>query len=166
MSAQHSIDTSGAPQAVGQSPRIQYLLIVPSKCDTLDGMEPSPKAIELLMSPAGGLLRGALAPTERLTHAVPAIGCTIALTTRRLFILRDGSAFRPKTGVREWPLETSLDVKPGLVRHGSGSLVIRQGRDVTSVFIATEEWAAALQLIGALRARIRRGPGHRKPDGA
>jgi hypothetical protein len=142
MSAQHSIDTSGAPQAVGQSPRIQYLLIVPSKCDTLDGMEPSPKAIELLMSPAGGLLRGALAPTERLTHAVPAIGCTIALTTRRLFVIRDGSAFRPKTGVREWPLETSLDVKPGLVRHGSGSLVIRQGRDVTSVFIATEEWAA------------------------
>src|SRR5207244_1016257 len=92
---------------------------------------------------------------ERLTHAVPAIGCTIALTTRRLFVIRDGSAFRPKTGVREWPLETSLDVKPGLVRHGSGSLVIRQGRDVTSVFVSTEEWAAALQLtIGTAVAGV------------
>jgi len=166
VSAQQPIDTSGVRRAGGLSPCIQYLLIVASKCDTLAGMEPSPKAIELLMSPAGGLLRAALAPTERLTHAVPGIGCTIALTTRRLFVIRDGSAFRPKTGVREWPLETTLDVKPGLVRHGSGSLVIRRGRDVTSVFVSTEEWAAALQLIGALRARIRRGPGQRKPDGA
>jgi hypothetical protein len=129
-------------------------------------MEPSPKAIELLMGPAGGLLRATLAPTERLTHAVPGVGCTIALTTRRLFVVRDGSAFRPKTGLREWPLESSLDVKPGFVRHGSGSIVIRRGRDVTSVFVSTGEWAAALQLIGALRARVRRGPADRKPGGA
>jgi hypothetical protein len=129
-------------------------------------MEPSPKAIELLMGPAGGPLRATLAPTERLTHAVPAVGCTIALTTRRLFVVRDGSAFRPKTGLREWPLESSLDVKPGFVRHGSGSIVIRRGRDVTSVFVSTGEWAAALQLIGALRARVRRGPADRKPGGA
>jgi len=163
--AQHPIDTSAVPLLSRRDQRIQYLLIVPSKCDTLAGMEPSPKAIDLLMGPAGGLLRAALAPTERLTHAVQAVGCSIALTTRRLFVIRDGSAFRPKTGVREWPLETSLDVKPGLVRHGSGSLVIRQGREVTSVFVSTEEWAAALQLIGALRARIRHRPSLRKPDG-
>jgi len=129
-------------------------------------VEPSPKAIELLTGPAGGLLRATLAPTERLTHAVPAVGCTIALTTRRLFVVRDGSAFRPKTGLREWPLESSLDVQPGLIRHGSGSIVIRRGRDITSVFVSTDEWAAALQLIGALRARVRHGPTDRKPGDA
>ena len=145
---------------------IKYLLIVSPICDTLTAMEPSPKAIELLMGPAGGPLRATLAPTERLTHAVPAVGCTIALTTRRLFVVRDGSAFRPKTGLREWPLESSLDVKPGLIRHGSGSIVISRGRDITSVFVATDQWAAALQLIGALRARVRRGPADRKPGGA
>jgi hypothetical protein len=142
---------------MARAPRIKYLLIVLPKCDTLVEMEPSPKAIELLMSPTGGLLRAALAPSERLTHAVPAIGCTIALTTRRLFVIRDGSAFRPKTGIRDWPLEGSLDVKPGLIRHGSGSLVIRHGRDVTSVFVPTEQWSAAIQLIGAVRSRARRG---------
>jgi hypothetical protein len=141
------------------------LLIVRPKYDKLADMEPSPEAIDLLMGPSGGLLRAALAPTERLTHAVPAVGCTIALTTRRLFVIRDGSAFRPKSGLRDWPLEGSLDVKQGLVRHGAGSLVIRRGRDVTSVFVPTERWDAALQLLGALRSRVRRGQTD-QPDGA
>ena len=101
-------------------------------------------------------MRAALAPTERLTHAVPAVGCTIALTTQRLLVVREGAVFRPRTGVRAWPIDGSLDVRPGLVKHGSGSLAIRQGRDVTSVFVATQEWAAALELVGALRSRIRR----------
>jgi hypothetical protein len=120
-------------------------------------MEPSERAVALLTGPTGGVLRAVLAPTERLTHAVPAVGCTLALTTRRLLIIRDGSSFRPKTGIREWPIESTLDITPGLLRHGSGSIVIRHGRETTSVFIATSEWDAALQLIGALRTRIRRG---------
>jgi hypothetical protein len=129
-------------------------------------MEPSARAIDLLAGPTGGVLRATLAPTERLTHAVPAVGCSIALTTRRLLVIRDGSSYRPKTGIREWPLDEHLEVRPGLVRHGSGSLVIRLGRDVTSVFIPTEEWAAALQLIGALRGRIRRTIADRRSTGA
>jgi len=102
------------------------------------------------------MLRAALAPSERLTHAVPAVGCTLVLTTRRLLVIREGSAFRPKSGVRDWPLDPSLDVRTGLVRHRSGSLIIRHGREMTSVFVPSEEWAAAVQLIGALRSRTRR----------
>ena len=119
-------------------------------------MEPSERALDLLRGPTGGMLRAALAPSERLTHAVPAIGCTLVLTTRRLLVIRDGSAFRPKSGVRDWPLDPSLDVRTGLVRHRSGSLIIRHGREMTSVFVPSEEWAAAVQLIGALRSRTRR----------
>jgi hypothetical protein len=119
-------------------------------------MEPSERALDLLRGPTGGMLRAALAPTERLTHAVPAVGCTVALTTRRLLVIRDGLGFRPKSGLREWPLDPSLEVRTGLVRHRSGSLIIRRGRQVTSVFVPTEEWAAAIQLIGALRSRTRR----------
>jgi hypothetical protein len=125
-------------------------------------MEPSARALDLLSGPEGGILRATLAPTERLTHAIPAVGCTIALTTSRLLVIREGSAFRPKTGIREWPLSPTLDVKPGLVRHGSGSLVIRQARDVTSVFIPIQEWDAALQLIGVLNSRIRRAERDRR----
>src|SRR5258706_16238157 len=119
-------------------------------------MEPSARAIDLLTGPSGSALRAALAPSERLTPAVPAVGCTIALTTLRLLVIRDGAEFRPRSGVREWTIDGSLDVRPGLVRHGSGSLVIRQNRDVTSVFVPNVEWAAALELVGALRGRIRR----------
>jgi hypothetical protein len=119
-------------------------------------MEPSARAIELLTGPNGGVLRATLAPSERVTHAVRAIGCTLALTTNRLLVIRDGWAFRPKTGIRDWQLDAALDVRSGLGQHGTGSLAIRQGRDATSVFVPTEEWAAALQLIGALRNRIRR----------
>jgi hypothetical protein len=120
-------------------------------------MEPSERAVALLTGPTGGVLRAVLAPTERLTHAVPAVGCTLALTTRRLLVIRDGSSFRPKTGIRDWPIDAALDVTPGPLRHGSGNIVIRQGREATSVFVATGDWEAALQLIGALRSRIRRG---------
>jgi len=119
-------------------------------------MEPSERALDLLRGPTGGMLRAALAPSERLTHAVPAVGCTLVLTTRRLLVIREGSAFRPKSGVRDWPLDPSLDVRTGLVRHRSGSLIIRHGREMTSVFVPSEEWAAAVQLIGALRSRTRR----------
>lgn len=126
-------------------------------------MEPSARAVELLRGPTGGVLRATLRPTERLTHAVPGIGCTILLTTGRLLVLRDGAEFRPKSGVREWAIEETLEVQPGLVRHGSGSLVIRKGRDATSVFVPTGEWAAALQLVGALRTRVRRIAANRPP---
>jgi hypothetical protein len=129
-------------------------------------MEPSERALDLLRGPTGGMLRAALAPTERLTHAVPAVGCTLVLTTRRLLVIRDGSAFRPKSGVRDWPLDTSLDVRTGLVRHRSGSLIIRRGRETTSVFVSSEEWAAAIQLVGALRSRTRRALADGHPGGA
>jgi hypothetical protein len=127
-------------------------------------MEPSSRAIDLLRGPSGGILRAALVPTERLTHAVPAVGCTIALTTLRLLVIRDGAAFRPKSGIRDWPIDASLDVRRGLVRHGSGSLVIRRGKDVASVFIPDDEWPATLELIGALRSRIRRAAEDRGQD--
>jgi hypothetical protein len=129
-------------------------------------MEPSERALDLLRGPTGGMLRAALAPTERLTHAVPAIGCTLVLTTRRLLVIRDGSAFRPKSGIRDGPLDPSLDVRTGLIRHRSGSLIIRHGREMTSVFVPSEEWAAAIQLVGALRSRTRRALADGHPGGA
>jgi len=128
-------------------------------------MEPSERALGLLTGPTGAVLRSTLAPTERLTHAVPAVGSMLVLTTRRLLIIRDGSAFRPVSGIRDWPLDPTLEVRPGLVRHGSGSIAIRQGREVVSVFVPAAEWEAALTLIGALRGRVRRIVADRRSDG-
>src|ERR1700704_1550212 len=104
---------------------------------------------------AGERLQAALADGEGITHLVPAIGCIVALTAKRLLVVREGSAFRPKTGVRAWTIDEGLTVRAGLVRHGTGSLVIKWDRSATSVFIRAEEWERALALVGAVRARVR-----------
>jgi hypothetical protein len=104
---------------------------------------------------ADGRLQAALEDGEVITHLVPAIGCVVALTPKRLLVVREGSAFRPKTGVRGWALSDGLSVRAGLVRHGTGSLVIKWDRSATSVFVRAEEWDKALALVGAARARVR-----------
>jgi hypothetical protein len=113
---------------------------------------------------ADSRLRAILAKGEEITHLVPAIGCVIALTPRRLLIVREGSSFRPKTGVREWELGSGMSVRAGLVRQGSGSLVVKWGRNATSVFVLADHWDEALALVGTVRARLRLEEG-RTPGG-
>jgi hypothetical protein len=104
---------------------------------------------------ADSRLQGALHDGEAITHLVPAIGCVVALTPLRLLVVREGSAFRPRSGIREWPLGAGLALRAGLVRHGAGSIVIKWGRGATSVFVRAEHWDDALSLVGAVRARMR-----------
>lgn len=125
-------------------------------------MDASARAIDELQGAVGGVLRSVLQPDESVTHVVPAIGCALVLTSRRLLIVRDGSSFRPRTGVRQWEVVPGLVVRSGLVRQGIGSLVIRWDRDLTSVFVRADQWNAALDLIGAVRGRVRIA---RKPAG-
>ena len=113
-------------------------------------------AIAALPGPTADALRDAIEPDEEITHAVPAIGCTIALTNRRLIIVRDGAAFRPKTGVRKWNLDEDLTVRTGFLRHGTGSIVVHWDRNATSVFVLAEHWDAALKLSAAARLQLRR----------
>jgi hypothetical protein len=116
-----------------------------------DGARP----IDLMPGTTGGLLLAALEDGEEVSHLVPAIGCVIALTSERLLLVREGSSFRPKTGVRSWQVADGLIVRPGLVRRGTGSLTIAEDRDLTSVFIRSDNWDAALELAGAVRGRVR-----------
>ncbi len=132
-------------------------------------MNPATPASGTHPDTAVGRLRAILATGEEITHLVPAIGCVIALTPRRLLIVREGSSFRPKTGVREWDLGAGMSVRAGLVRQGSGSLVVKWGRNATSVFVRAEHWDDALALVGTVRARLRleqgRALGGRRPPG-
>ena len=100
-------------------------------------------------------LRDAIDPDEEITHVVPAIGCTVALTERRLIIVRDGAAFRPKTGVRQWNLDEDVTVRTGYLRHGTGSIAGHWDRNATSVFVQAEHWDDALKLSAAARHRLR-----------
>jgi hypothetical protein len=125
-------------------------------------MDASVGTIDALHGAIGGVLRSVLQPNESVTHVVPAIGCALVLTNRRLLIVRDGSSFRPRTGVRQWEVGPGLVVRSGLVRQGIGSLVIRWDRDLTSVFVRADQWNDALDLVGAVRGRVRVA---RKPTG-
>jgi hypothetical protein len=118
-------------------------------------MDPPRRAIDGLPAPIVEVLRSALGPDESVTHSVAAIGCALVLTNLRLLVIREGSAFRPRTGVRDWPIGPELAVQAGLVRQGTGSLVIRSERDVTSVFVRADRWDDALDLVGAVRGRVR-----------
>lgn len=148
---------------------INYLLIPALPTGTLAGMTSSTTARGVDAETADSRLRATLVRGERITHLVPAIGCVVALTSKRLLIVREGSSFRPKTGVREWEIGPGLTVRAGLVRQGSGSLVIKWGRSATSVFIRADHWDDALALVGTVRARMRledgRALGGRRPPG-
>jgi len=121
---------------------------------TAGTMEPAPELGDLPGATAEAL-RDAIEPGEAITHIVPAIGCTIALTERRLIIVRDGAAFRPKTGVRRWNLDEDLTVRTGFLRHGTGSIAVHWDRNATSVFVQAEHWDEALKLSAAARHRLR-----------
>jgi hypothetical protein len=148
---------------------INYLLIPARPTATLAAMTSSTTAAGVDAETADSRLRKTLDRGEGITHLVPAIGCVVALTSKRLLIVREGSSFRPKTGVREWEMGPGLTVRAGLVRQGSGSLVIKWGRSATSVFIRADHWDDALALVGTVRARMRledgRALGGRRPPG-
>jgi hypothetical protein len=145
------------------------LLIPAEPTATLAEMNSSTTQRGVDAETAESRLRATLARGEGITHLVPAIGCVVALTSKRLLIVREGSSFRPKTGVREWELGPGLSVRAGLIRQGSGSIVIKWGRSATSVFVRVDHWDDALALVGTIRARMRledgRALGGRRPPG-
>ena len=89
------------------------------------------------MDPGTEAVRNAVAaflgPAERVDRVVPAVGCALVLTNERLLIVRDGAAFRPKSGVRHWPLdrESRIRMAPG-ARH---RLIVSRYDRSASVFL-------------------------------
>ena len=118
-------------------------------------MDTSGLPIDLLPAAIGERLGVFLGSDEVVTHVVPALGAIIVLTDRRIIVIREGGASRPRTGLRDWALEAPLMIRVGLVRHGTGSLLIQRDRSVTNVFVGREHWREALRLIAAVRRRIR-----------
>jgi hypothetical protein len=118
-------------------------------------MDRAGRATDGLPGATAAALQGALERDEMVSHAVPAIGCSLILTDRRLLIVRDGSSFRPRTGIRAWAITDGLNVRAGLVRQGTRSLIVHWDRAVTSIFVRSDRWNDALGLVAELRERVR-----------
>jgi hypothetical protein len=84
---------------------------------------------------------------------VLAVGAMLVLTDRRLYLLRQGAAFRPRTGILSWPIDRGLQVRIGPNRHGTRRFSIaREGRN-TSLFVTEPSYAELHALATDIRMR-------------
>lgn len=88
-------------------------------------------------------------------------GASLLATRDQVVILRDGTAFRPRTGVRSWSYDRILDVSLSQARHGQARIVIRTGRfpwEAVSMFFSSRNLPDAERMIREIRKRLRTSP--------
>jgi hypothetical protein len=96
---------------------------------------------------------------ETVLEQVRGLGATLMVTTSRVIVIRQGAHFRPRSGIREWPLSTLRDVQLAPPKHGNGRVVLRTGPypwQAVSLFVAAKEWRAAERAVGQIRVRLAR----------
>jgi hypothetical protein len=97
-----------------------------------------------------------LGPTEQVAMVAPAVGCTLVLTDRQLLLVRDGVAYRPRSGVQSWVVDRSLTVRLGPIRRTTGQLAIECCGRTASVFLTRAHIPAVDALVAEVRRRIYR----------
>jgi hypothetical protein len=96
-------------------------------------------------------LVGVLDPDEVVDRVVPAVGCSLVLTDRRVLLVRDGAVRRPKTGVQAWPLDRELTIR--IAPGQPDRLVIERKEQSASIFLAGQQVDEARGLILEARRR-------------
>jgi predicted deacetylase len=87
---------------------------------------------------------------------LPGNGASVLATPHQVVILRDGSTFRPRTGVRSWSYDQILDVSLSDPHRGQARIVLRIGRfpwEAVSVFFNARHLPEAERVIAEIRAR-------------
>jgi|SRR6187401_2680612 hypothetical protein len=96
-------------------------------------------------------LVAALDPAESVELVAPAVGSSLVLTQRRLFVVRDGANFRPKTGVRRFDIGTGLAIRIGPARR---RVIIESAAGTINVFVRSEQLARAESFVAEVRRRL------------
>jgi hypothetical protein len=111
------------------------------------------------------------ASPEPLLDQVSGIGATLLLTETRVIVVRQGAHFRPRTGVRSWPLASLRDIRLVASQRGGGSIVLRTGPypwQAVNVFVGSQDSADAERIVAQIRSRAgheRRGLSRRRDTG-
>lgn len=92
-------------------------------------------------------LDGVLEPSEAVLGAVTSLAGSLVLTDRRIVIVREGRGFRPRSGIRSWPMAPDLVFRYVAPHGGMGRLVIGNGNRATSFFVKASDWTEALRLV-------------------
>lgn len=98
---------------------------------------------------------------ETVLATLKGVGASLELTERRIVIVRDGSDFRPRSGVRSWQYASILDVSLSQPRRGQARIVIRTGHnpwDAVSMFFSSTLLADAERVVSEIRNRLPSGP--------
>ena len=93
---------------------------------------------------------------EHVDRAVAAVGCTLVLTDQRLYLVRDGASFRPRTGIQSWPLDDQLEIQIGPSRRDSRRLAIVGSGRSASVFLTGDLLDDIEAFIGEVDRRVHR----------
>lgn len=91
-----------------------------------------------------------LEPHEQIDLVVPAVGCMLALTDRRLAVVRDGAESRPRSGVASYLIDQDLTVRLEPARR---RLVINDRGGSSSVFIRSVDLGQIVALIAEVHRR-------------
>lgn len=98
-----------------------------------------------------------VAAGEPVLDHVDGLGAALVITATRAIVVRQGAHFRPRNGVREWPLSGIRDVHVAQPRHGNGRVVLRTGPypwQAVSLFVGAGQWPAAERVVAQIRARV------------
>ena len=101
---------------------------------------------------------------EPIVVQVDGLGAVLVVTESRAILVRQGAHFRPRSGVREWPLSELRDVQLAPPRNGNGRIVLRTGPypwQAVNLFVSGQQWPDAERAVGQIRVRLthaRRSP--------
>jgi hypothetical protein len=112
--------------------------------------------MDALTEDARMALEPLLGRRERVRAVLAAVGCKLALTDRHLALVRDGRAFRPRSGVQVWPLDETLSIRCTPTASQPGRILITSGGHTTSVFVPADHHRDADLLVAEVRRRIHR----------
>jgi hypothetical protein len=91
---------------------------------------------------------------EEIVDMVGGLGATLVLTATRAIVIRQGSHFRPRSGVRSWAYDEIRDVYLQSPTHGNGRVLLRVGSrpwQAVSLFVSSADWTAAERVAGKIR---------------
>jgi hypothetical protein len=96
-------------------------------------------------------LAAVLDAAEEVESVAPAVGSSLVLTQHRLFVIRDGASFRPKTGVRTFELGADLSIRIGPARK---RVIIESAAGTITLFVRSGQLAQAESFVAEVRRRI------------
>jgi hypothetical protein len=112
-----------------------------------DGRPPNAK----LSDATASALLSVLESGEGVERIVPAVGCTIVLTKRRLLLVRERAQHRPRTGIRSWPIDQQLRLELDVGLGETTRLSISREGQAASVFLRTMRIREVRSLVAAVR---------------